>query len=507
MKFLIPTICLITLLCNSICILYGPSNVNRPDNAEALYTYKTPDSEIWVNKDKMVLERLRNHYIKGSDSIIASLEAENQLVIPLSHIGPEAQERLAPSYKISFSSLIFNSLIIVSGFSAIYIISLRRKQTVSSKTSAYWDNNTNEQERPLIKTAISNKPSNNEPILNKLNDIICEILQIINKYSKSDCPTQHNSFDNFTNEQISKIKSSRTLDDLLTIEHNINNIIPKNFENTKNLIKIKFKELRAMLNELAEGFGSITKGNTSFSGQVKDSISHIEETIELDEIKEIRNKIKHVTKSLRKTITKKQEKDSIIIDSLTYKVKAMNEELASAKEKVLIDGLTQISNRKAFDNKMSNAFKNKSKEIDPFTLAMVDIDFFKQINDEYGHTVGDDVLRKVAKTIKEAFRSNDFVSRYGGEEFAIIIKRIDMHYIQDICERLRASVEAMDIKIDNGTVPISISIGIAFCNQSDTPKTLINRADRALYLAKHSGRNTIKSEVDLSKTEMETVST
>ena len=120
----------------------------------------------------MALERLRNHYIKGSDSIIASLEAENQLVIPLSHIGPEAQERLAPSYKISFSSLIFNSLIIVSGFSAIYIISLGRKQTVKSKTSAYRDNNTNEQERPLIKTAIANKPSNNEPILNKLNDII-----------------------------------------------------------------------------------------------------------------------------------------------------------------------------------------------------------------------------------------------------------------------------------------------------------------------------------------------
>ncbi len=507
MKFLIPTICLITLLCNSIYILYNPSLVNRHDKAETLYTYKTPDSKIWVNRDKMALERLRNHYIKGSDSIIASLEAENQHVIPFSHLGLEAQERLAHSHKVPFSFLIFSSLIIVSGFSAIYIISIKRKQTANTKTSAYRDNVTKEQEGSLLKSAIADKPSNNEPILNKLNDIICEILQIINKYSENDCSTQHNSFNNFTNEQISKIKSSRTLDDLLTIEHNINDIIPKNFENTKNLIKIKFKELRAMLNELAEGFGSITKGNTSFSGQVKDSISHIEETIELDEIKEIRNKIKHVTKSLRKTITKKQEKDSIIIDSLTHKVKAMNEELASAKEKVFIDGLTQINNRKAFDNKLSNVLKKKSKEIDPFTLAMVDIDFFKKINDEYGHTVGDDVLRKVAKAIKEAFRSNDFVSRYGGEEFAIIIKRIDMHYIQGICERLRASIEAMDIKINNGTVPVSISIGIAFCNQSDTPKTLIDRADKALYLAKHSGRNTIRSEVDLSKTEMETVST
>ncbi len=454
----------------------------------------------------MELERLRNHYIKGSDSIIASLEAENQHVIPFHQLEPEAQEKLTPSYKMSFNFLIFNSLIIISGFSVIYIFSLKLKQTVNSRTSDYSDNNTNEQERLLTESVIANKSSNRDQILNKLNDIICEILQIINKHIEGDFPTQHNSFDNFTNEQLHKIKSSRTLDEFLTIEHNINKIIPQHFEKTKNLIRMKFKELRAMLNELAEDFGSLTKDNTNFSSQVKDSISHIEKTIKLDEIKEIRNKINHETKSLRKTITKKQEKDSIIIDSLTYKVKAMNKELVSAKEKVLIDGLTKISNRKAFDNKMNNAFKKKSRKIDPFTLVMVDIDYFKKINDEYGHTAGDDVLRKVAKTIKEVFISNDFVSRYGGEEFAIIIKRIDMNYIQNICERLRASIEAIDIKIENNTIPISISIGIAFCNQSDTPKTLIDRADQSLYLAKHSGRNTIKSEENLSKIEKETVS-
>ncbi|MHC4267066.1 MAG: GGDEF domain-containing protein [Planctomycetota bacterium] len=507
MKFFIPIICLITILGNSIYIFYGSSNIKQHEKTGSLYVYKTPDNEIWINKDKLALERLRNNYIKGSDSIITSLEAENQHVMPFQHLEPEAQEKLAPSYKMSFNFFIFNSLIIVSGFSAIYISSLKRKKTVNPKSSDYSYNNTNEQEKLLIESTITNKSSNNDPILNKLNYIICEILQIINKYSESNCSTQNNSFDNFTNEQISKIKSSRTMDDLLTIEHNINKTIPKNFEKTKNLLNIKFKELRAMLNELAEGFGSIAKDNTNFSSHVKNSISHIEKTIELDEIKEIRNKIKHETKSLSKTITKKQEKDSIIIDSLTNKVKAMNEELASVKEKVLIDGLTQIFNRKAFDSKMSNAFKKKSRDIDPFTLAIADIDFFKKINDEYGHTVGDEVLRNVARTIKKVFRSNDFVSRYGGEEFAIIIKRIDMHYIQNICERLRSSIEAMNITIDNNTIPISISIGIAFCNQSDTSKTLIDRADKALYLAKLSGRNTIKTEEDLSKAEMETVST
>jgi len=137
---------------------------------------------------------------------------------------------------------------------------------------------------------------------------------------------------------------------------------------------------------------------------------------------------------------------------------------------------------------------------------MVDIDYFKKVNDEYGHTIGDEILKMVAKTIKETFRLNDFVARYGGEEFSVMIDRIDSHYIMDVCERLRIAIEAINFTVDSGRIPTSASIGIAFCRQSDTPKTLIDRADNALYLAKQSGRNTIKSEVDLPETELETVS-
>ena len=137
---------------------------------------------------------------------------------------------------------------------------------------------------------------------------------------------------------------------------------------------------------------------------------------------------------------------------------------------------------------------------------MVDIDYFKKVNDEYGHTVGDEILKKVARTIKETFRLNDFVARYGGEEFSVMIDRIDSHYIMDVCERLRIAIEAINFTVNAETIPTSASIGIAFSKHSDTPKMLIDRADKALYLAKESGRNTIKSEVDLSETELKTVS-
>jgi diguanylate cyclase len=353
---------------------------------------------------------------------------------------------------------------------------------------------------------MDNKSSSNGHILDKAKDIICEILQIINKHSDSDIAPNKNSLDSFAREQVSRIKTSPTLKDFLVIEDSINKTIPKHFETTKNLVRVKFKELREMLNELAEDFGSITKDNTNFSDQIKDSMSHIEKAIELDEIKEIRKKITHETTSLRKEIVKKQENDARIIESLSQKVEAMNKELITAKEEVLMDGLTQIYNRKAFDKKIGDAFIKKSIKKTPFTLVMVDIDCFKKINDGYGHTVGDEVLKKVASTIKKTFRLNDFVARYGGEEFSVMIDRIDKNYILDVCERLRATIEAINFTIDSERILTTASIGIAFSSQTDTLRTLIERADRTLYLAKQSGKNIVKSEEDLSSKKLEAVS-
>jgi diguanylate cyclase (GGDEF)-like protein len=137
---------------------------------------------------------------------------------------------------------------------------------------------------------------------------------------------------------------------------------------------------------------------------------------------------------------------------------------------------------------------------------MVDIDHFKKINDGYGHTVGDEVLKKVASTIKKTFRLSDFVARYGGEEFSIMIDRIDRNYIQDVCERLRAAIEKMNFTIDSEEIPTTASIGIAFSSPTDTLRTLVERSDRALYLAKESGRNMVKSEEDLSSKKLQAVS-
>ncbi len=163
----------------------------------------------------------------------------------------------------------------------------------------------------------------------------------------------------------------------------------------------------------------------------------------------------------------------------------------------MIDGLTQLYNRKAFDRKLNEAFGKNSGSKKSFTLIMSDIDYFKKVNDDYGHIVGDEVLKKIARTIKGTFRLNDFAARYGGEEFVILIDRVDRQHVHGLCERLRSDIETLNFKIENEKIPTSISIGVAFYKESDTPEVLLNRADKTLYLAKQSGRNIIKTEGQL----------
>ena len=265
MKLFIPIICIITLLSNFVYILYDSQMGRQSQGSVNLFTYKTPDNEIWINKDKSTLERMRDHYIKGSDSIIASLEAENQQIKPLQHLQPETQEMLVPSQRMSINFLIINSIVIMSGFSVLCLVTLKRKQTERQNSADYGSPEPEKQLQEVKtvsrnkKSVMDNKSSSNGQILDKAKDIICEILQIINKHSGSDIAPNKNSLDSFAREQASRIKTSPTLKDFLAIEDSISKTIPKHFETTKNLVRVKFKELRSMLNGLAEDFGSITR--------------------------------------------------------------------------------------------------------------------------------------------------------------------------------------------------------------------------------------------------------
>ncbi len=159
-----------------------------------------------------------------------------------------------------------------------------------------------------------------------------------------------------------------------------------------------------------------------------------------------------------------------------------------------IDSLTNLNNRRAFDNKLSELLEKALNSNMPLSFLLLDIDYFKNINDKYGHLVGDKVLTEVANIIKGQIRSNDFAARYGGEEFAIILPDTSIDEVIVIAERIRKSIETTKFYYQQDKyLTSSISIGISSTdNNCKSTRVLIEKADNALYDAKHSGRNTIK---------------
>lgn len=154
------------------------------------------------------------------------------------------------------------------------------------------------------------------------------------------------------------------------------------------------------------------------------------------------------------------------------------------------DGLTGLFNHRVFQEKLTDELKRQKRTAGPFALMLTDIDFFKKVNDTYGHPVGDIVLKGVSKVIRESLRDMDIPARYGGEEFAVILPRTDGPGARIIAERLRQAVQEKTFNADNKSFKVSISIGIAVSPvDAKRKEELIEKADQALYHAKHNGRN------------------
>jgi diguanylate cyclase (GGDEF)-like protein/PAS domain S-box-containing protein len=161
-----------------------------------------------------------------------------------------------------------------------------------------------------------------------------------------------------------------------------------------------------------------------------------------------------------------------------------------------LDGLTKISNRRKFDATLDKEWKRAQRNDATLSLIMVDIDYFKLYNDHYGHLQGDECLKIVAKAVDSSFnRVSDLVSRYGGEEFAILLPETDSKAAILGAERCLSSVSKQKITHEHTKVPgldaVSVSIGVASTSPSldDQPLELVGAADQMLYKAKHNGRN------------------
>ncbi len=172
---------------------------------------------------------------------------------------------------------------------------------------------------------------------------------------------------------------------------------------------------------------------------------------------------------------------------------ALIAKLGEARRQAMFDSLTRLWNRRGGESLLQAALKESVQYNHWLGFVMADIDNFQLVNDQFGHGMGDQVLRKVASTIVAAVRPHDIVCRYGGDEFLIIVRDATEHDFSEIANRIRDRIHELPIRTRDGTVPASVSVGLALRTSGGpiSASNLIERADEALYESKRKGRNCV----------------
>jgi diguanylate cyclase (GGDEF)-like protein len=160
------------------------------------------------------------------------------------------------------------------------------------------------------------------------------------------------------------------------------------------------------------------------------------------------------------------------------------------------DSLTGVFNRRHFGDMLEQAFHHSQRYARPLSVAIIDVDCFKNINDSFGHQTGDQVLAEVARRFARSVRASDYIARIGGEEFVVLLPETRLEDAMSFSEKLRAAIAAAPVRVNDGDLPVTVSVGTAslahtqFASSSD----MIAAADQALYRAKRNGRNRVEVE-------------
>ncbi len=269
----------------------------------------------------------------------------------------------------------------------------------------------------------------------------------------------------------------------------------------KRYVDDREKELKKIIDMLIKAMATLGTDNQAFNQKIYAQSEKIGQITLLDDIKNIKSALETEIGQLRGTIKEKQRLDRENMDKLSSRVDILNLELEKAKAESLTDGLTGAYNRAAFDQMIKALVERNSITRAPFCMMFLDIDNFKEINDLYGHPIGDRVLLALSQKCQEDIRKDDFFARIGGDEFAILMKGSALRNAQkkakQICKAIGSTRYSLSSEDQSSVLSFTISIGVSAFRDGDTVESLTDRTDKALYAAKHSGRSRVSSEKDI----------
>lgn len=270
-------------------------------------------------------------------------------------------------------------------------------------------------------------------------------------------------------------------------------------EKDENQLKNVRDDLQYVLTTILKEVTELTGQTERYESFISGSVKILSDNPSPDEVKNIVKTIIDETKTLGnygKTIQTKLVETTDVLENL-------KKDFEQVKTEALVDFLTGIPNRKAFDQALTEQIGDAKTDMKSLSLLLIDIDHFKRFNDEFGHLVGDHVLKFVVKKIRELVKGRDFLARFGGEEFAVILPQTPLEGAQTVAENIRnyfAQAKLKEISTLRNLGKISVSIGVACYRSGESPEALISRSDMALYSAKNAGRNRVATEPNISST-------
>jgi diguanylate cyclase (GGDEF)-like protein len=251
--------------------------------------------------------------------------------------------------------------------------------------------------------------------------------------------------------------------------------------------------MQVLRNALMELSGEASK----FQDQLASSSERMSQLSAINDIRQLKMLLAAEVDELKRNISEKQRKDDEVQQELSEQIQSLQTNLTIAQAEASLDPLTGVANRRSFDLEIKRCVAEYREHGKPFSLAMFDLDDFKQINDTYGHQVGDFFLQSAAQSLTSSVRGTDFVARYGGEEFVVILKGCKLAQaetkLSSIVEIIASSTfdyQSDDLKL---SLSFTASCGVAECGARESTANLMMRADEALYEAKRRGKNCVVS--------------
>ena len=315
--------------------------------------------------------------------------------------------------------------------------------------------------------------------------------------------------------EIKRIKSiiseSDNLGSLLDTAINIITVVVKNINKERESAQSFLSSLNQTIEELHKSIVATSKHSTSMGTEFENLNKSIKSKIEslnektqsatsISSLKElVDNELKSLTQDFMAKEKLEREDREILVSSfneingrigtLETKLTKYKKRLNDQRFKSLLDGLTKLPNRAAFDERYNHEMHLFNVQESNVTLVVIDVDHFKSINDRFGHTAGDITLQVIAKALQKSIRKSDFIARYGGEEFVLLMSETTVDNAVAPLEKLRKVIKNIPFKFKDKQIEITISVGATQLKKGDTPIKAFDRADDALYEAKNTGRD------------------